>query len=150
MIAAKFDHDSARPVNGYAAPQLHMHVVIFNVSQTADGETHALQPRDLYRSQRFATAVYQSELVSRLRGLGYEIERDQNGTPQVKGYTKDYLQASSPRRRQIEEYLAKQGTEGYAAAQIAAHRTREGKFNLTPNEMRRINLALAVRHGTCQ
>ena len=27
MIAAKFEHDNARPVDGYAAPHLHMHVV---------------------------------------------------------------------------------------------------------------------------
>lgn len=107
MIAAKFEHDSARPVNGYAAPQLHTHVVIFNVSQTADGKSHALQPREIYRSQRYATAVYQSELVSHLLQMGYEIERDANGTPQIRGYTSEYLQASSPRRRQIEEYLAK-------------------------------------------
>ena len=90
--------------------------MIFNVTETPDGKSHALQPRELYRSQRFARAVYQSELVSRLRHLGYEIERDGNGTPQIKGYTKEYLQASSPPRRQIEEYLAKQGMEGYAAA----------------------------------
>src|SRR6266851_2711567 len=29
-VAAKFEHDSARPVDGYAAPQLHTHVVFFN------------------------------------------------------------------------------------------------------------------------
>jgi conjugative relaxase-like TrwC/TraI family protein len=114
MVTAKFEHDSARPVNGYAAPQLHTHVVIFNVTQTPDEKTHALQPRELYKTQRFATAVYQSELVSRLRQLGYEIERDSNGTPQIKGYTKEYLQASSPRRKQIEDYLTRQGeVEGY-------------------------------------
>jgi conjugative relaxase-like TrwC/TraI family protein len=147
MIAAKFEHDSARPVNGYAAPQLHTHVVIFNVTQTPDGKTHSLQPHELYCSQRFATAVYQSELVSRLRQLGYEIERDSNRTPQIKGYTKEYLQASSPRRKQIEEYLAKQGMEGYAAAQIAAHRTREAKINLRLEEMQRVNRALAAEFG---
>jgi conjugative relaxase-like TrwC/TraI family protein len=85
MVAAKFEHDSARPVNGYAASQLHTHVVIFNVTETPHGKTHSLQPHELYRSQRFATAVYQSELVSRLRQLGYEMERDSNGTPQIKG-----------------------------------------------------------------
>jgi conjugative relaxase-like TrwC/TraI family protein len=147
MIAAKFEHDSARPVNGYAAPQLHTHVVIFNMTETPDGKSHALQPHELYKTQRFATAVYQSELVSRLRQLGYEIERDSNGTPQIKGYTKEYLQASSPRRKQIEEYLAKQGMEGYAAAQIAAHRTREAKINLRPEEMQRVNRALAAEFG---
>jgi conjugative relaxase-like TrwC/TraI family protein len=147
MIAARFEHDNARPVDGYAAPHLHTHVVIFNVTETPDGKAHALQPRELYRSQRYATAVYQSELVSRLRGLGYQIERDSNGTPQIKGYTKEYLQASSPRRRQIEEYLAKQGAEGYAAAQIAAHRTREAKINLRPDDMQRVNRALAAQYG---
>jgi conjugative relaxase-like TrwC/TraI family protein len=30
-VAATFEHDSARPVDGYAAPQLHTHVVFFNV-----------------------------------------------------------------------------------------------------------------------
>lgn len=106
--------------------------MIFNVSRTADGETHALQPHELYKSQQYATSVYQSELVSRLRQLGYEIERDANGTPQIKGYTKEYLRASSPRRRQIEDYLAKQGKEGYAAAPIAADNTRPSASRLPP------------------
>jgi len=46
-VAAKFEHDSARPVNGYAAPQLHTHVVFFNVTETEDGGAYALQPREL-------------------------------------------------------------------------------------------------------
>ena len=37
FIAAKFEHDTARPVEGYAAPQLHTHAVIFNVTERADG-----------------------------------------------------------------------------------------------------------------
>ena len=87
MIAAKFEHDSARPVNGYSAPQLHTHVVIFNVTETADGKSHALQPRELYRSQQYATAIYRSELASRLKQLGYEIERGKNGEFEIQGYT---------------------------------------------------------------
>ena len=35
FIAAKFEHDTARPVDGYAAPQLHTHAVIFNVTERA-------------------------------------------------------------------------------------------------------------------
>jgi conjugative relaxase-like TrwC/TraI family protein len=30
---AKFEHDAARPVDGYAAPQLHTHAVIFNMTE---------------------------------------------------------------------------------------------------------------------
>jgi hypothetical protein len=35
-IATSFEHDSARPVNGYAAPQLHTHVVLFNLTEAKD------------------------------------------------------------------------------------------------------------------
>ena len=76
FIAAKFEHDTARPVNGYAAPQLHTHAVIFNVTERADGSTRALQPQALFESQNYATAVYQSALTLQLRKLGYEIEPD--------------------------------------------------------------------------
>lgn len=147
MVAAKFEHDSARPVNGYAAPQLHTHAVIFNVTQTADGKTHALQPRELYRTQRYATAVYRSELAAKLRKLGYELERGANGEFEIKGYTADYLAASSPRRQQIQQYLKETGLEGAEAAEIGAHRTREAKIDLSPEEMKRLNLALAAQHG---
>src|SRR5438445_13119715 len=59
-VAAKFEHDSARPVDGYAAPQLHTHVVFFNLTETEDGEAHALQPRELYKTQQYETAGYHS------------------------------------------------------------------------------------------
>jgi conjugative relaxase-like TrwC/TraI family protein len=93
---AKFEHDSSRPVDGYAAPQLHTHAVIFNVTETAEGNTRSLQARELYRTQQFATAVYRSELAARLQSLGYEVERGAHGQPEIKGYTREYMEASSP------------------------------------------------------
>ena len=86
FIAAKFEHDTARPVNGYAAPQLHTHAVIFNMTERQDGSTRALQERGLFQSQEFATAVYQAELTYQLRNLGYEIEAGKRGAPEIKGY----------------------------------------------------------------
>ena len=77
-VVAKFEHDSSRPVDGYAAPQLHTHTVIFNIAETADGTTRALQPQELYKTQQYATAVYRSELSARLQQLGYEIERGEH------------------------------------------------------------------------
>jgi conjugative relaxase-like TrwC/TraI family protein len=142
-IAAKFEHDSARPVNGYAAPQLHTHVVFFNLTETPDGESHALQPRELYKTQQYATAVYRSELATRLKGLGYEIERGRSGQPEIKGYSEEYLAASSPRRQQIEEHLAKENQRGAGAAQIAAHQTREAKIELSHEEMQQRHRQIA-------
>ena len=135
FIAAKFEHDTARPVDGYAAPQLHTHAVIFNVTERADGTTRAVQPQGLFDSQNFATAVYQSELTLRLSQLGYEIEPGRSGAPEIKGYTQEYLDASSPRSRQIREQLEKTGYSGPAAAQIAAHTTRDKKQPLTAEEV---------------
>jgi hypothetical protein len=53
--------------------------------------------------------VYQSELMYRLSRLGYEITPGRSGAPEVKGYTQEYLDASSPRSQQIREYLEKSG-----------------------------------------
>src|SRR5215472_8021155 len=72
---AKFEHDSSRPVDGYAAPQLHTHVLLFNLTETANGDTRALQPQQLYRSQQYATAIYRSELALHLKKLVYDIEQ---------------------------------------------------------------------------
>ncbi len=146
-VAAKFEHDSARPVNGYAAPQLHTHVVFFNLTETANGETRPLQPQELYRTQQYATAVYRSELAHRLQELGYEIEHGKSGQPEIKGYSREYLDASSPRRKQIKEHLAMENQRGAAAAQIAAHHTREAKIGLSHEEMQQRHKDMAIEFG---
>ena len=147
FVAAKFEHDTARPVDGYAAPQLHTHTVIFNMTEREDGSFRALQPQGLFDSQQFATAVYQSELMYRLRNLGYEIEPGRSGAPEIKGYSQEYLDASSPRSQQIREYLEKTGHEGPEAAQIAAHSTRDKKEILSPAEVFAAHRQLAAEFG---
>ena len=146
-VAARFEHDSARPVDGYAAPQLHTLVVFFNLTETEDGEAHALQPRELYKTQQYATAVYRTELAHRLKELGYEIERGESSQPEMKGYSKAYLKASSPRRQQIEEHLAKENQRGAGAAQIAAHQTREQKSELSHEAMQERHREMAEAFG---
>lgn len=147
FIAAKFEHDTARPVDGYAAPQLHTHAVIFNVAERSDGSTHALQPQGLFDSQQFATAVYQSELTYRLRNLGYEIEAGRSGAPEIKSYSQEYLDASSPRSQQIREHLEKSGYQGPEAAQIAAHSTRDRKEIHSPAEVLAAHRQIAAEFG---
>jgi conjugative relaxase-like TrwC/TraI family protein len=147
FVAAKFEHDTARPVDGYAAPQLHTHAVIFNVTERADGSTRALQERGLFETQNFATAVYQSELTYQLRNLGYDIEPGRSGAPEIKGYSQEYLDASSPRSQQIKEHLEKIGFNSPEAAQIAAHSTRDGKQILTPDQVLNAHKEIAAAFG---
>src|SRR5580658_6086677 len=147
-VAASFEHDSARPVNGYAAPQLHTHVVFFNLTETQNGESRALQPHELFRSQQYATAIYRSELALRLKGRGYEIERGKSSQPEIVGYTREYLDASSPRSQQIQAYLDQQGVRGAGAAQIAAHQTRDDKLPaVTHSEMQQKHRDVAAQFG---
>jgi conjugative relaxase-like TrwC/TraI family protein len=147
FVAATFEHDTARPVDGYAAPQLHTHAVIFNVTEQANATTRSLQPHELFVSQRYVTAVYRSELAMRLQMLGYELEHGKHGQPEIRGYTKEYLEASSPRREQIKDHLREQGIDGAAAAQIAAHHTRDRKELLSPEEVLQRHRELAAQHG---
>ena len=152
FIAATFEHDTARPVDGYAAPQLHTHAVIFNMTERENAlengkQMRALQPHEMFVSQRYVTAVYRSELALRLEKLGYELERGKHGQPEIKGYTKEYLEASSPRREQIKDHLREQGIDGAAAAQIAAHHTRDRKELLSPGEVLRRHRELAAQYG---
>jgi conjugative relaxase-like TrwC/TraI family protein len=146
-VAALFEHDSARPVQGYAAPQLHTHVLVFNLTQTADGRIRPLESWELFRSQSFATAVYRSDLAMRLREAGYSIEHGASGQPEIRGYTAAYLKASSPRRQQIETYLESHRQSGAPAAHIAAYRTREPKARSSREEMGRQHQALAETFG---
>jgi len=147
FIVAKFEHDTARPVDGYAAPQLHTHAVIFNVTERENGKFRALQERGFFDSQQFATAVYQAELTHRLSQLGYEIEPGRSGAPEIKGYSPEYLDASSPRSRQIREQLEKTGYTGPEAAQIAAHSTRDRKQSLTATEVLAAHREMAATFG---
>jgi conjugative relaxase-like TrwC/TraI family protein len=147
FIAATFEHDTARPVDGYAAPQLHTHAVIFNMTERENGQTRALQERSLFQSQQYVTTVYRSELALRLHSLGYEIERGKHGQPEIKGYSQEYLDASSPRREQIIGHLQEIGRDGAGAAQVAAHRTRDSKELYSPEEVLKRHRELAAQFG---
>jgi molybdopterin-guanine dinucleotide biosynthesis protein len=121
--------------------------VVFNITEHDNGQFRAVQPQSLFASQQFATAVYQSELTYRLRQLGYEITAGRSGAPEIKGYTQEYLDASSPRSQQIREYLEKTGWKGSEAAEIAAHSTRDRKEIQSPAEVMAAHRNLAAEFG---
>ncbi len=147
FIAATFEHDTARPVDGYAAPQLHTHAVIFNVTERDDGTTRALQSKSFYDSQSYVTAVYQAELTHRLSRLGYEFETGRSGVPEIKGYSEEYLAASSLRSEQIRLHMERSGQSGPAAAQIAALATRDRKQTLSREEVLAAHKEVAAEYG---
>ncbi|HAF25668.1 MAG TPA: conjugal transfer protein, partial [Blastocatellia bacterium] len=158
MVAAQFEHTAARPDHstGYAAPQLHTHVVIFNMTETVEGKLRSVQPLELYRSQQYATAIYRMNLAEKLQGLGYEVEIDaRTGAPEIKGFSKEYLRDSSPRREEVrkeaqemKERLESQGItvkEGAGLNQAAARTDRASK-QYDHAEMKDRALEMDARH----
>src|SRR5215212_7293626 len=159
MIAAKFQHDSARPDRntGYAAPQLHTHTVIFNVTETDDGRIKPIQPLELYRSQRYATEIYRAVLATELQKLGYQIAVDpRTGAPEIIGFSKDYLVASSPRREEVQREAAEMKTrlaqegikveDGAGLRQAAAKTDRMSK-QYDRDQMRSRHLEMDAKFG---
>jgi conjugative relaxase-like TrwC/TraI family protein len=158
MIAAQFEHTAARPDHetGYAAPQLHTHVVIMNLTKTDEGKIRSIQPLELYRTQQYATSIYRTHLAEKLQALGYQIEVDQRtGAPEIKGFSKEYLQEASPRREEVrkeaqemKERLEHEGAtvkEGAGLNQAAARTNRASK-RYDHAEMRRRALDMDARY----
>ena len=158
MVSALFEHDTARPdkVFRYAAPQLHTHAVVFNVTETENGLTKPIQPLEIYKTQTYATAVYRIELADRLQKLGYEIEIDpKTRAPEIKGFSSEYLKKSSLRSQEIQKEAEaiknKFELEGIEVKndagirQVAAWQQRESKgFDL--EEMKTRALELEVKY----
>ena len=148
MIAATFEHDTARPAGGYPAPQLHTHAVVFNMTEDREtGQARSLQPRELFKVQSLVTAVYQNRLEHDLRRLGYRIERGANSAPEIAGYTAEYRAAESLRSQQINEYMEAKGLSGQESRSIAAHQNREEKLRITPAELRALHQQHAAEFG---
>ena len=96
FVAAKFEPDTARSVDGYVAAQPHTHAVVFNITERDGGGPVPCRPR-----VGSTTAVHygclQSELIFRLRNLGYELETGPSGAMSSSGSRLPPRSADTPR-----------------------------------------------------
>nr|MBA2414225.1 relaxase domain-containing protein [Burkholderiaceae bacterium] len=143
---AAFLHFEARPdfKSNFAAPDLHTHFFKFNFVRTADEQYRALETREVYRCQKLATAVYRSELLKEMTGIGYEMRIDERtDAPEVASISRAYIEASSPRQTEIKRTAEELGIK---STKIVASNYRRSK-NFDPVEMRRRWDALDVEFG---
>jgi DNA primase catalytic core len=147
MMGVLFVHDTARPVDGYAAPQLHTHGLIFNMSRDSAGQMRALNPQELFYLQGTVEAVYQNSIALRLKALGYELEYGKNLAVEIKGYTEEYRKAESARDAQIRAEQEKRQQFGQNAHEFIAQNTRSAKQDLPPEEVRARHRARAAEFG---
>ncbi|MDQ2841453.1 MAG: AAA family ATPase, partial [Acidobacteriota bacterium] len=127
------------PVHGYSAPQLHGHNILPNFTPDGNGKWRSLQTAELFRIQKGMRAVYHSEMGRYAKSRGYEVERGTNRSVEIKGYSQEYLDAESPRSRQIkqavEEWERKHGrTADRDIRQQIAHEIRDEKKQIPPEQ----------------
>lgn len=97
LIVARFNHTVSRALD----PQLHTHCVLLNAVKRSDGHWRALHTDEIYRNSKFLGLIYQNELAKEAMRFGYEVEKLENGTFELKGFSNEQLQHFSKRRKQI-------------------------------------------------
>lgn len=136
LIAATFLHD----VNRNGEPQLHIHAVVANATMASDGKWHAVRNDELYRAQHVLSAVHNAELRSRVEALGYETVPARNSIDsafEIKGVTREAVEAFSTRRAEILAELAKEDRGSARERELATLATRRGK-ELEPDAARQV------------
>lgn len=79
LIIAKFRHETARPTEG-AAPDshLHVHALLMNLTQRADGQWVALSNEQIFQLLRVTDSIYQAALERNVQALGYAVRHEKN------------------------------------------------------------------------
>lgn len=124
---------AAHPASRAGAPHLHVHVLIPNVCQRADGTTGTLILEEFFLNRRLLTTIFHEELARRVglgfglklkpAKIGYELVLPESVAARFKGLCRRW----SPGRRAIEEHLTRRGLRGGRAAELAQKKLRPGK-----------------------
>lgn len=127
MIWAEFTHTTARPVNGLPDPHLHTHVFVFNATfDGVENKWKAGQFQNLKRDAPYYEAAFHARLATKVKDLGYDIERTKNGW-EIEGLPNRVLKEFSQRTRVIEAKAKAKGiTDPDQKAELGAS-TREAK-----------------------
>lgn len=130
LVVARFRHETSRELD----PHLHTHCVTANLTLATD-KWRAIEARELFRLQRFATAVYRAELARDIRRLGYEIEIGGRGEVDIAAISEPQCREFSQRRRAIEAKAAKEKTTIAAEGEKLKRRTRRAKARIDRAEL---------------
>ncbi len=133
LVARVVDHAVSRAGD----PQIHSHVMIFNLGRAHDGHWRVLYSPEIYKAQRELQSFYDCELANQLeKRLGVTIERAGESF-RIAEIPKDLEKVFSTRRRQIEEHMEDRKARGLKASpQIANFATRPAKQEFTEAELR--------------
>jgi conjugative relaxase-like TrwC/TraI family protein len=145
FVAAAFRHRTSRAQD----PHLHTHVIVANMARAADGAWRALDGEAILQTYRLAAGyLYEAQLRHELTGrLGLEWTEPFKGMGELALVPEGAVRAFSSRRQSLLKYMEALGTEGFAAARVAALATREAKEQVDLPRLRERWLDRAAEDG---
>jgi conjugative relaxase-like TrwC/TraI family protein len=145
FVAAAFRHRTSRAQD----PHLHTHVIVANMTQAEDGEWLALDGEAILKTYRLAAGyLYEANLRHELtQRLGLTWTEPVKGMAELEHVPEEAIRAFSSRRQSLVEHMEAMGTEGFAAARVAALATRERKEQVDLPRLREEWKARAAEHG---
>ncbi|ACX95785.1 MobF family relaxase [Halothiobacillus neapolitanus] len=138
LVYAAYRHEDARTVDDIADPQLHTHCIVSNI--TIDPETGKPRSIDFAWGQdgiKLAGAMYRAELARRLKEMGYELRKSEEGF-ELAQISDEQVETFSRRRVQVDQALEQQGTDReHASSELKTAvtlATRQGKAQLSAED----------------
>lgn len=124
LVAARFDHRTSRDGD----PQLHSHVVAFNLVSDHAGRWSAPDGAALFRHARTAGFVYQARLRHELtHRVGVTWGPVRTGQADLAGISREQVEAFSTRHHHVTAALAERGLSSMKASRVAVLDTRPAK-----------------------
>lgn len=131
LNAALFPHASSRNMD----PHLHVHAVILNLAQRADGTWGSIDSPAMYQWAKASGVIFQAELSRRLAVRGYVIEPSDHDTFQIPSVPLSVRESWSSRANEIDHMIDEVGIVGPGARDVAQKRTRAPKRHQTRNSL---------------
>ena len=126
LLFAKIRHETSRDLD----PQLHTHVLVFNMTQRSDSQWRALVNDKIIKNATLYDAMYISELAAELEMRGFEL-RAEGDKFELAHITRDQIEQFSSRAASIDQFLAENGLSRETASgpqkNAASQMTRQRK-----------------------
>lgn len=157
LAVATFRHSTSRALE----PNLHDHAIITNATERTDGKWRALSSRKkndkdhlyngfrefIYDNQHYLGLFYNASLAKKTTELGFDIEiKDKYGNFEIKGLSKEYIEDSSTRRKEIKAHQHSMGLNSAKSAEIANHETRQPKIAIDNESLTALWVDVAQQH----
>lgn len=145
FVVAAFRHRTSRAQE----PHLHTHLVVANMTRADDGTWLALDGQAILQTHRLAAGyLYEAQLRHELtQRLGLTWSEPVKGMGELERVPEEAIRAFSSRRQSLVEHMEAMGSEGFAAARVAALATRDQKEPVDLLCLREDWKARAAEHG---